>query len=294
MTIPQTAAALGIAPSTAIADWSYAKGWLKLEISKNDTLGPWALIADQLKNNGSYQWVIPDTLASQQPCRIKFVVYSNGNSKAGYSNGFFIGPEPVPVELTAFKANLIDNKVQLSWTTATETNNKGFEIYRSQKTEIRSQNWEKIGFVNGNGTTSQPHSYSFADNESLSGTYQYRFKQIDFDGNFKYSKVIEISVNNPAFFSLSQNYPNPFNPTTVIKYSIPDVISTPTGRGRNLNVTLKVYDILGREVVTLVNEAKQPGNYEAEFNGSKYPSGIYFYELTAGNKNDIKKMLLLK
>ncbi len=229
--------------------------------------------------------------------------YIIGNAEGGFGDtSWFVYsneatayiPAITPVELTSFNANIIDSKVHLSWQTATETNNRGFEIERSQpleaslaeggKSKLKSQTWENIGFVNGQGTTTQPKNYSFTDNEKLSGSYKYRLRQIDFNGSFKYSKVVEVIVTIPAKFSLEQNYPNPFNPTTTIEYSV----------GSQKMAILKVYDVLGREVATLVNEVKQPGDYEIEFDGSKLASGIYFYKLTAGNFIDVKKMIIQK
>jgi hypothetical protein len=142
----------------------------------------------------------------------------------------------------------------------------------------------------GFGTTTETKTYSFVDENVNTGTYKYRLKQIDFDGSFTYSNEIEVVVDfTPKEFVLYQNYPNPFNPKTVISYQLPV-----TG-----NVTLKVYDILGNEVATLVNEEKQPGIYEFEFNshsdkGQNLSSGIYFYQLRAGNFTQVKKMILLR
>ena len=117
---------------------------------------------------------------------------------------------------------------------------------------------------------------------------------MDFDGSFAYSNIIEVEIEIPNNFSLSQNYPNPFNPVTTIKYSIPSVISIPNSRERNLNVTLKVYDVLGKEIATLVNEEKPAGNYEVKFNASSLSSGVYFYKLQSGSFVQTKKMILMK
>ncbi|HSW54189.1 MAG TPA: T9SS type A sorting domain-containing protein, partial [Ignavibacteriaceae bacterium] len=200
----------------------------------------------------------------------------------------------VPVELVSFTAALLNNKTQINWTTVTETNNSGFEIERaSSSTTPRQEGWETIGFIPGFGTTTEPKSYSFIDENVTTGIYKYRLKQIDFDGSFEYSNEIEVDVDfTPKEFVLYQNYPNPFNPKTVISYQLP--VSG--------NVTLKVYDILGNEVVTLVNEEKQPGVYEVEFNTRvshsgevrNLSSGIYFYQLKAGSFIQIKKMILAK
>ncbi len=205
-----------------------------------------------------------------------------------------------PVELISFNASVVNNNVQLNWTTATETNNSGFEIQRGPSL-IPSQregtlqiplwgDWGAIGFVPGFGTTTEPKSYSFVDENVSTGVYKYRLKQIDFDGSFEYSNEIEVQVDfTPKDFVLYQNYPNPFNPNTVISYQLPV-----TG-----NVTLKVYDILGNEVATLVNEEKQPGVYEVEFcvgqdSSPDIASGIYFYRLRVGSFTNTKKMILAK
>jgi len=164
--------------------------------------------------------------------------------------------------------------------------------------------WETIGFVNGNGTTTEPQAYSFVDENLQTGKYQYRLKQIDFDGTFDYSNTIEIEINSPTKFSLSQNYPNPFNPVTKIHFTIPTSPLNPSpyqGEGnRERFVTLKVYDVLGKEVATLVNEEKSAGSYEVEFNSvetlhaTSLPSGVYFYQLKAGDFVETKKLILVK
>jgi len=203
----------------------------------------------------------------------------------------------VPVELVSFNGEANSSTVLLSWITATEINNQGFEI---ERTRLRSSNyaeasWEKIGFIPGFGTTTEPKSYSFTDEDISSGFYSYRLKQIDFDGSMLYSNVIEVEVAAPNKFSLKQNYPNPFNPSTKIKYAI----------GSRQFVQLKVYDVLGNEIVTLVNEELPAGEYEVEFNLNStsdksfrlvrnLSSGVYFYQLIAGTYSETKKMILSK
>lgn len=189
---------------------------------------------------------------------------------------------PIPVELIYFSSEVIGSDVQLIWSTATETNNQGFEILRSVQNDNNS--WEKIGFVPGFGTTTEVHNYSFVDESPQSGKYQYILKQIDFDGMFTYSNIIEVTVDAPTKFSLEQNYPDPFNPSTTFRYSIPN----------ESKVVIKVYDILGNEMETLVNEEKPAGTYEVEFDGTGLPSGIYFYQLKTGKFLETKKMVLLK
>lgn len=203
-----------------------------------------------------------------------------------------LGNSVIPVELTSFSANVSNNKVTLKWITATELNNSGFDIERSViSNEVRNLNWEKIGFVSGHGTASQSHSYYLVDDNLLTGKYAYRLKQIDFDGSFTYSKEVEVDLSLPQTFSLEQNYPNPFNPSTTIKYSIPNVTLTGAEASR---VILKVFDILGNEVATLINENKPAGNYEVNFDAKNLSSGAYFYKLQAGSFVETRKMILLK
>ncbi len=235
------------------------------------------------------------------------------NYYAGFSN-VTVGDldNALPVELTSFTANLLDNCVILTWQTATEVNNYGFQVER-QKAEVKS-NWGLLGFVEGSGNSNSPKEYSFNDMNVTSGKYFYRLKQIDTDGSFTYSKTVEVNINTPAKFELFQNYPNPIpanggtgNPTTTIKYSIPFVISnpseasgekshglSPSGRNDIANVTLKVYDVLGREVSTLVNKVQSPGNYSVKFNANNLPSGIYFYTLRKGSFSSTRKMIFIK
>ncbi|OGU27688.1 MAG: hypothetical protein A2057_02445 [Ignavibacteria bacterium GWA2_35_9] len=186
----------------------------------------------------------------------------------------------VPVELTSFTATYQNNGVLLKWTTATELNNLGFEVERKQINE----SWNKISFLQGNGTTTVPNYYSYFDCDLTSGKYQYRLKQVDLDGSYEYSNVIEVYVHPSISFELTQNYPNPFNPVTIIKYSLPQ-----TGY-----VTLKVYNTIGEEVATLVSNVKEAGSYELEFDASGLNSGVYYYRLTGDNRMEVKKMLLLK
>ena len=201
----------------------------------------------------------------------------------------------IPVELISFTAEVFGDRVTLNWTTATETNNRGFEIHK-KKSEDRSHesDWKKIGFIQGFGTTIETKSYSFIEENITPGTYRYRLKQIDYDGTFTYSEEIEVEVDlTPKEFALYQNYPNPFNPTTKIKFEIPSVIVS--GEKQSQLVTLKVYDVLGNEVTTLVDEDKQPGIYEVEFSAKGgSASGIYLYQLKTGAFVQTKKMILAK
>jgi hypothetical protein len=195
----------------------------------------------------------------------------------------------LPVELTSFAAMASAAGAALTWTTATEVNNYGFEIERRiisnhKITQSISDEWLKIGFVEGNGTSNSLHSYSYTDNSVTSGRYAYRLKQIDNDGAFKYSDEAEVTFGIPSTFTLNQNYPNPFNPTTKISYSLPEAV----------NVHISVFDLLGREIISLLNEEQQSGNYSVDFNAGKFGSGIYFYRIQAGNMIETKKMIFMK
>ncbi|PID56320.1 MAG: peptidase S8 [Ignavibacteriae bacterium] len=202
------------------------------------------------------------------------------------------GTNPLPVELTTFNA-VINNKlknIELNWQTATEVNNYGFEVERiAQNKDTQNNKWEKIAFINGHGNSNSPKFYNYSDNTVSSGKFQYRLKQIDFDGKYSYSNVVEVNLGLPTEFSLKQNYPNPFNPSTVIEYTIPS-----TGMEQSNQVILKVYDILGNEVATLVNKQQPAGNYKIKFNANNLSNGVYFYKLTSGNYTATKKLMLMK
>jgi outer membrane protein assembly factor BamB len=218
---------------------------------------------------------------------VEFVACSRDGRVICFSGGTDI----IPVEMTTFYATVNGNDVNLVWSTATETNNKGFEIQRTSIEEDKNSNWKTIGFVNGVGTTTQSQNYSYVDRNISSGKYLYRLKQIDLDGSYKYSDEIEVIIGLPDRFVLEQNYPNPFNPVTKIKFSLPAEV-----KGQTSKVELKIYDVLGKEVATLINEHKEAGNYEIEFDANKYgiTSGVYFYQLKYGELSSVKKLVLLK
>ena len=187
----------------------------------------------------------------------------------------------VPVELTSFTASVNENDVTLVWQTAIELNNSGFGVERIRENE----EWEKVGFVSGNGTTTEIHSYTFADKDVPAGTYSYRINQIDYDGTneyFELEQVIEITLLGK--FALLQNYPNPFNPGTTIKFVIPE----------KSNVVITIFNSIGEDVLTLVDENKEAGSYEVNFNASGFTSGIYYYKLQTDNFAQTKKMILMK
>ena len=213
------------------------------------------------------------------------------------ANAWFVGnsglilnyyePANIPVELASFTVSISGSDVTLNWITASEINNSGFEIERRKFDEESATltDWTKISFVEGRGTTTEISSYSYIDKNPERGIYNYRIKQIDFDGTFKYYNLNEsVNVSQPSNFELMQNYPNPFNPVTNIQYQIAE---------KQL-VTLKIYDVIGNEIAVLINEVKDAGTYNVEFNADRFSSGVYYYTLKAGSFTSTKKMILLK
>ncbi len=190
----------------------------------------------------------------------------------------------IPVELTSFSASTDQNNVVLNWSTATETNNRGFSIERkSSKTA-----WSEVSFVNGAGTSTDPVQYSYIDKDMNVGKYTYRLKQVDMDGTYEYTNLVETEVTAPTVYSLAQNYPNPFNPATVIEYSVPE----------KAEVTLTIYSSIGELVKTLVSGTVEPGYHKISFNASELTSGTYIYQIRAkgssGNYVESKKMMFIK
>jgi type IX secretion system substrate protein len=198
-----------------------------------------------------------------------------------------INNPPLPVVMSAFNSSVSRNDVKLNWTTESEINNSGFDV---ERTPVSSQNnWQKIGFVAGYGTTNEQKHYALDDKKLNTGKYKYRLKQMDYNGNFAYYNLSnEVEVGKPKEFSMSQNYPNPGNPRSKIDFELPV-----PGK-----VSIKIYDLLGREVSTLINEDREAGYYSAEFDGTNLTSGVYIYriivEATSLNFSKTLKMLLIK
>ena len=206
------------------------------------------------------------------------------------SNSVFgIGlPGDLPVELTSFTASGVNGRVELAWSTATETNNYGFDVERNTVNSDHStvNKWEKIGFVEGHGSTNTPQSYSLTDASARFGKYSYRLKQIDRNGKFEYHQPVEVILGiTPNTVLLDNNYPNPFNPSTKISFVL----------GTTGHATISVYNLLGQRVATLADRDYRAGESQTvTFDASGFPSGIYYYQLKSGNLTQIKKMMLLK
>ncbi|MHC1737095.1 MAG: endonuclease [Ignavibacteriaceae bacterium] len=250
--------------------------------------------------NGSEQYQLRDAssnnvdplsafsfIAITQNNRVYRTGFGNTSSDwvlTGYSSatpGALENDSPLPVELTSFTASVGKGTVTLNWSTATETNNFGFNVETFRST---SQEWKTIAFIPGSGNSNSVKEYSFTYIISPSSGVKYRLKQIDNDGYFSYSKEILLENHQPLEFELHQNYPNPFNPSTVITYQLP----------RNSEVKLKIFDILGNEIKTIVSETQLPGNYSVEFNGDNLPSGVYFYTIFTNEFTSTKRMSLIK
>jgi hypothetical protein len=213
---------------------------------------------------------------------------------AGWDIGTFtnLNTNPLPVELSSFTTKFVNDKIQLKWVTKSEVNNYGFNVER----KINESEWNSIGFVKGNGTTTETKKYSFTDEDLFNGgnKFYYRLKQIDNDGTFKYSDIVEVKVV-PTQFELSQNYPNPFNPTTTIRFSLPQQTS----------LKINIYNMLGELVETIAEGIYEAGFHKVTFSakgGSSLPSGVYIYRMEGTYSStgigqsfvQSKKMILIK
>ncbi len=199
-------------------------------------------------------------------------------------NGLFVDPSTIPVELVSFTAESNGDGVSLKWETATELNNRGFEIQRC----IGDKGFYTVGFINGHGTTAGHQYYSYTDKNLDNGIYSYRLKQVDFDGSSNYSNAIEVELKALYSYFLDQNWPNPFNPATSIGFGIKD----------KSNVRITILNAIGEEVAVILNEEQEPGFHRVEFNTASLagglPSGVYFYRIQAGTFTATRKMILLK
>ncbi len=207
-----------------------------------------------------------------------------------YSGTGTICTGALPVSLSSFTSSVSKRDVTLMWVTEWELNNSGFEIERREIIKPGEASvWEKIAFAEGHGTSNVSNGYLYKNEKLKAGNYQYRLRQIDFNGNFEYfSLESEVTINPPGNFEMSQNYPNPSNPNSKINFEMPV----------NGRVTIKIYDITGREVITLLNEHREADYYTVEFNGSNVASGVYFYRILAEGEgksfSKTLKMILVK
>ena len=217
---------------------------------------------------------------------------SNLESDVPFSNfsefaiGSSSGSDPLPVELNSFTLSVKGRDVILNWQTETEINSYNFVIER--KSEITD--WNKVSEITAGGNSNSPLDYLYVDKGLNEGSYYYRLKMVDNDGQFKYSNLVEAEISIPIEFALNHNYPNPFNPVTTIKYSLPT----------ESEVNISVFNILGQKIIDLVQQQQAAGYYETRFDSNNLPSGIYFYTIVAKSFDSeqtfsqTRKMLLLK
>ena len=190
--------------------------------------------------------------------------------------------DPLPVLLESFEAVITGRSVKLNWKTNLEINNTGFDIERRSEFEPK---WVKIGFVPGSGTTNEENNYCYNDIGLNTALYNYRLKQINYNGSFEYFNLSgNVVIGKPVNYDVLQNYPNPSNPASQIKFQVP----------ADAKVTLKVYDIQGREIKTLIDSYLAAGYYSADFDGTNIASGIYFYRLNAEGFSKTLKLILIK
>ena len=213
----------------------------------------------------------------------------NININGTFSGAGTICTGPLPVTLSSFEARVTNNNVKLIWVTEIEVNNSGFDLERKTVTQGGADEWQKVTFIRGSGTTNSSRIYTYEDNKLPAKTYKYRLKQIDYNGNFEYYDLNnDVVISKPNSFSVSQNYPNPSNPKSKIDFQMPF----------DGKVSIKIYDLLGREVATLVDETRTADFYSVEFDGTNLASGVYFYRIIAegnGQKNiKTMKMVLVK
>jgi photosystem II stability/assembly factor-like uncharacterized protein len=233
-----------------------------------------------LSNNSGYFW---RSLSAPSQSSLRDVSLTKDSAWAVGANGTILTLNlafVVPVELVSFTAQAENQKVILRWTTATELNNNGFEIQR----KVAESDFATVGFVRGEGTTTNQREYSYIDKDLADGKYFYRLKQVDYNGTYEYSNVIEVDVRSLNDYALEQNFPNPFNPTTTIGYVLRE----------KSNAKLILLNAIGEEVAALVNEEQDKGYHKVDFNAANLPSGVYFYRLQAGDFVETLKMILLK
>jgi len=192
----------------------------------------------------------------------------------------------VPVELSNFSVSQIKDNIIVEWTTSTEKNNHGFELYRTDLT-----NNQKIlcGFKEGAGNSTVPSHYFFSDPVNKKGNYSYSLIQVDFNGERNEVASKEIYADMHMKYFLGQNYPNPFNPETKINFMLPE----------KSNISLIIYDVMGREIKTLAEGLYEAGSYTLKWDGTnnfkqKAASGLYFYKLNSAGFSAICKMALVK
>ena len=262
--------------ATVVDQFNVPQSGVNIFFSVQGANGPQSSGAIQTNGSGQSQFCYTGTVAGRD------TIIANIGTTAQADTAFKTWTDdPLPVELSSFTSTVSNRDVTLNWSTSAELNNSGFDIERS----TTEGQWTKAGNVQGNGTTNELKNYQFTDRNLSSGTYSYRLKQIDFNGNFEYFNLSEeIIVGIPDQFSLSQNYPNPFNPTTKIDFQLPT----------DGNVKITVYDNSGKLISEIVNGFRTAGYHTVNFDAANISSGVYFYKLESGNFSKVMKMTVLK
>jgi len=268
ITAPSALTATAIIPATVELNWvdnsSNEDGF---RIERMEVSGSYSEIATVAANTTTYE----DTVS--QPADYKYRVRAyNSSDTSGYSNEACLTVTVVPVELSLFTIEISkeESSVILKWETASEKNNHGFEVERNL-----NDNWATIGFVEGNGTTTEKSFYQFVDdfsNYGYSGMLQYRLKQIDLDGTYSYSGTVAVDLKVlRKGYHLRRNYPNPFNPSTNIGFNIPE----------ESKIKIEIINSLGEVVSELVDEVRQSGFYDETWNAANFSSGVYYVRMSA-------------
>jgi pectinesterase len=272
-----------------------AAGWTTMGpnpslYSEYDCYGPGFIASRPIIWAGTGQ---PSTITDAQAATYTVAnIFSKGNAGSGFSYAANWTPSmltaqpsdfPLPVQMVSFAATCSENGVTLMWTMATELNNSGWDVERASVKDGAQSDWQKIGHVDGSTNSTELKKYNFVDRKALSGSFEYRLKQLDINGHFKLSNSIQVTINIPTKVAL-WNYPNPFNPTTELRFAMPH-----PGK-----VTLRIYDAIGQLIATLVDDIKDAGIYEVPFDGSRHSSGMYFARLDVDGHTMISKMLMIK
>jgi hypothetical protein len=254
----------------------------------SNTLGVDPIVYAHLKmeiaNNSFTSQMCQDNTINQFELQQRYYTTPGTNETAIYapvSLGVQCLDDPLPVELVSFTAVYQNSEIVLNWKTETEVNNYGFNIER----RINKGDWDSIAFIEGSGNSNSPKNYSYCDQDLFAGgsNFQYRLKQVDNDGTFEYSYVVEVDII-PTQYELSQNYPNPFNPSTTIRFSLP----------KATQLKINLYNMLGEKIETIVEGLYEAGFYKVLYNAHNLPSGAYIYRIESSEFVQVKKLMLLK
>lgn len=188
---------------------------------------------------------------------------------------------PLPVELTSFEAKVDGDAALISWTTASEQTNAGFEVHG----QYEDEDWEVLGFVEGAGTTTEPQAYRYRVEDLAPGTHRFRIRQFDFDGSFQYHPAVEVRVASEAAFEVSEAYPNPFNPQTQFTITL----------RKSQHIRITVFDLLGRQMGVLFDgELSAGAPHPFIIDAEEWPSGLYIYEVAGDHFHTAHSVTLVK